>query len=703
MISSEGPSSSFMREDESFFGIRLSHRFWSLLLILLCLVTLYKVRDCEFLDMDDDAYIWLNPAVKSGLTLSSFWFAATADLTFDSPHADYWQPVTMLSHIMVSQIFGLDASIHHLVNLAIHIVNAILVFYIAAALMRSNMQAFFVAALFALHPLKVQSVAWAVERKDVLSGMFFLLSVCSYLRYGSNPTRRNWYLVVLFFLLGMLSKPILMTLPCALLLMDFYPLNRAKLEWSEWKKWRGLILEKGVFLVISIATFLGPFRSFKMDVAKMEMGINWFGVVTHKYALQFYKMIWPRVSIFYAPERLPLTGDPGVFCAGILLAVLLAFAIYQRQRAPVYFVGLLWFLGLLIPVEMTRLHPEDRHMYTASVGFFIAAVSFSSFACGVIKQRFKIYGLSGVGIAAGVVVLSVYASVAASQIKNWKNSKSLYMHTLDENPANWHFLNNLGVVYLKEEKYSSALNCFFQAVRLCPLDEPRRFPEYNLIQAIHYRTNSADTVARFIETSDLKLKLDDHLKLMLLQHLELLRQLDLPDRGVLEARLAARLYPDNVNARIELALALFRLSRFNESKSIFRDLLIHHSELKDVRNKLAWILTTADKITPKEAEEGCKIASALCLETNYENSVAMDTLAVAQAAAGRFDNALAVSQTALDLATKQGDTDIAEMIGRHRTLFSEGKRVYSPSGQQLPGRYGFKIAIEPYRGLAPLS
>jgi len=344
-----------------------------------------QIQDHEFINFDDDVYITNNLNVQAGLTSESFKWA------FTTSHPPYWHPMTWLSHMLDYQLYGLHPKGHYLTNLFLHISSVLILFIVLLRMTGALWQSGFVAAMFALHPLNVESVAWIAERKNVLSTLFWLMTMWAYIHYAEKPTVKRYGLVFLFFTLGMMSKPMLVTLPFVLLLLDYWPLRRLKFEQerggneiSEKNTARRsevfrLVREKiPLFLLATgagIVTFIvnksgGAFQS--METISLSARLTNAMV---SYLEYLGKMIWPRgLSILYPHPGNTLAVWQGILC-GMALVGITIISIRLIRKVPYFAVGWFWYLGTLVPVigivQVGGHSMADRYAYIPLIGIFI--------------------------------------------------------------------------------------------------------------------------------------------------------------------------------------------------------------------------------------------------------------------------------------------------------------------------------------------
>ena len=426
----------------------------SLLLILLTLIVYNPIIRNDFLQLDDPAYITANPHVRAGLTWPTIKWA------FTSTEQANWHPVTWLSHALDFQIYGLRAAGHHYVTVLLHAATAVLLFLFLCSATGFAGRSALVAALFAIHPMNVQSVAWASERKNVLCMFFFALMLLAYRAYSQNPEWKRYSVVAILFALGLMSKPMLVTAPLLLLLLDYWPLNRFAFSSA-----RTLIIEKLPFLAMSLASCVVTLVAQNAGGAIHHQDFPLSGRMANAfvaYARYLGKAIWPsRLAAFY-----PYSDHPGwqvALCLGFVAAITTVVAVNRERRYLT--VGWLWFLGSMVPmiglVQVGEQAMADRYAYLPFLGVFIALVWIGAEFIGSNK------------VAAGIVAAAAcgaLAVVAHSQIGYWKNTKTLWTHTLAVTGPNFVAEDSLGAELIDEGRLSDAVSHFQAAVRINPRD-----------------------------------------------------------------------------------------------------------------------------------------------------------------------------------------------------------------------------------------
>jgi len=442
-----------------------------LILVIAILAVYWQVGNHEFVDFDDNGYVTENRQVQAGLTPDSIIWA------FTSTHAANWHPLTWLSHMLDCQIYGLNPGGHHLTNVLFHILNTILLFLIFRRMTGALWKSAFIAALFALHPLHVESVAWVAERKDVLSTFFWMLTMGAYVFYTERPGIKIYLITVLLFALGLMAKPMLVTLPFVLLLLDYWPLGRFKFRQPEGtvsnstKKFSNfnLVWEKTPFFVLaavsSIVTFFaqqsgGAVRSF--DVLPFTVRISNALV---SYISYIGSMLWPYhlAALYPHPNNLPMWKFAG---AGLLL-ILISFVVIRFMRQlPYLLVGWLWYFGTLVPViglvQVGSQSMADRYTYVPLIGIFIMI----AWVVPDLLTRWQ-YRKTFLAISAGCI-LSVLTMVTWTQLQYWQNSISLFEHAINVTTDNFIMHSGKGIALAEQGNIDEAVVHYTEALEINP-------------------------------------------------------------------------------------------------------------------------------------------------------------------------------------------------------------------------------------------
>jgi tetratricopeptide (TPR) repeat protein len=411
-----------------------------LLLALLTLITFLPVLTHGFVRLDDPQYVTRNPHVQAGITGEGLAWALTANVSSN------WHPLTLLSHMLDCELFGLDPLGHHLTSLLLHTANVLLLFEVLRRMTGSAGRSAMVAALFGLHPTHVESVAWIAERKDLLAGLFWILAMGAWERYVRQPTRDRYGWVAACFVLGLLSKPMAVTLPFVLLLMDVWPLRRAE-------RWSVLLREKLPLFglaAVSCAITLFAQSSALISAQGFPIGLR-LANAAFSYVRYLGKTIVPRrLAVFYPmPAEFPAWK---VAAAVLLLGALSALAVLVYRRAPYVLVGWLWFLGTLVPViglvQVGGQSMADRYTYLPSIGLFLIAVWGTSDLLGSRKHA---------KLALAAVLLLALAVGARRQLAVWKDSETLFRHAAAVTDRNYLAHLNLGQILAERGERGPAL------------------------------------------------------------------------------------------------------------------------------------------------------------------------------------------------------------------------------------------------------
>jgi hypothetical protein len=441
----------------------------SLLLVIATIALYYPVHNHPFINYDDRDYVYENGQVKSGISPHTIRWA------FTTSAAGNWHPLTWLSHELDYQLFGLDPAGHHDVSVLIHAINAVLLFWVLLRATGFAGRSFMVAALFALHPINVESVAWVAERKNVLSMMLFLLALGAYRWYASSPRVGRYLVVALLFALGLMAKPQIIIFPCVLLLWDYWPLQRmfqatarkvdSALAAPAKKVWWLLVEKLPLFALVAASAIV---------TLKVQRGARtWFprsvrvgnGILS--YGLYLWKSIWPtHLALFY-----PHPGESlnwwKVLLSGVILLVITVLVIVGRRHRYLP-VGWLWFLGSLVPmlgiVQVGIQGMADRYAYVSFLGLFIII-------CWGVAEIGERFHFSPVVLpTVSVAALLLLALLARKQIDYWQNDVDVWAHTLQVTTGNWIAESQLGTALAIDGRVEEAIPHYRKALALEPYD-----------------------------------------------------------------------------------------------------------------------------------------------------------------------------------------------------------------------------------------
>jgi tetratricopeptide (TPR) repeat protein len=448
----------------------------SVFLVVLTFAAYWQVFYSDFIDFDDDLYVTENSNVQAGLTWQGIKWA------FTTTHAYNWHPLVWLSHMLDCQLYNLNPVGHHFTNLLFHIANTLLLFLVFKSMTGRLWPSAFVAALFALHPLHVESVAWVSERKDVLSTFFWLLTIHLYVRYVRRPKFVTYMPVVLALVLGLMAKQMLVTLPFVLLLLDYWPLQRFPQSQQKRRRSKGIsgtasfsycFAEKIPLLILClIASLIVLLIQSEVTLVKTAAMIPIkyrLGNALIAYAKYITKMFWPvNLGILY-PHPIKNIVLWQVLAAASALSAISFLVVRARRSHKWLIVGWFWFLGTLVPViglvQVGLQEMADRYTYVPLIGLFVI-IAWGA-ADLLAKQRYRTVLLA----TASLVVLSVLTALTWLQLTHWRNSISLFQHTVAVTANNDILHYNLGILFLQDGKTDEAIKHWSRAVNIKP-DQP---------------------------------------------------------------------------------------------------------------------------------------------------------------------------------------------------------------------------------------
>jgi tetratricopeptide (TPR) repeat protein len=634
-------------------------RLITLLLVLGTLVVFLPAGRFGFVNYDDPDYVTENNFVKNGLDWTDIRWAFT---TF---HASNWHPLTWLSHMTDVSLFGPDAGSMHFVNILFHTANAVLLFTLLLRLTQKIWPSAFVAALFAWHPLHVESVAWISERKDVLSTFFEMLSLLSYAEFAVKNRRRGWWLALLFFVLGLLAKPMVVTLPFVLLLLDFWPLNRvanAKLK-VEGPMFRNLqpstfglrLFEKIPFFLLSaaasIVTCLAQ-RGAMASLEKVALPLRLENSLV-AYADYLLKIFWPaNLAIFY-----PLVAPsfPAVAAAVVFLLAISFFSWRARRLFPYVTVGWLWFLGTLVPVigivQVGEQAMADRYSYFPAIGIFILI------AFGGWDLANRVSSAKTALATAAILILAGCVLGTENQLRYWQTDETLFAHAIDVTKNNEIAHINLGVVYEKQGRTAEAMNEYQQALEI----NPHRANTYNNIGDL---LDKAGEPAKALAEYQTALRLNPDAIEVHLNLGSVLVELERFDEAAGQFRLAAKLKPDDARPHYETGKALLKQGRDAAAMDEFRQALRLDPGNASILAFTARVLAADENAAVRDGPAALALATRANTLSGDSLPMAIDALGMACAETGDFTNAQICAQKVLDLASAMQMKDTGPMRTR---------------------------------------
>ena len=647
----------------------------------------------DFVNFDDHVYVYENPRIVQGITLDGVIGA------FTHLHARNWHPLTTISHMLDCQLFELKAGGHHFTNLLLHTIAVLLLFLVFHQMTGAFCQSAFVASLFAIHPLHVESVAWISERKDVLSAVFFMLTLWAYLRYTRAPSVGRYAVVALFVGIGLMSKPMLVTLPFVLLLLDYWPLKRTRDQNPESRnagpeidsRWRvtsrrmsTLILEKIPLFVLS--AFSCAATLLAQSIGKATAGLDqlpftWrFNNAVITYVTYIWQMIWPiRLAVFY-PHPNDQLSFWQVSLAITFLVVCSLLAILFRKRSPYILTGWFWYIGMLVPViglvQVGEQARADRYTYLPQIGLYIII----TWAIADLARSYRNHRIVlSVAAAAAIAVLSICAFVQTSY---WKNSETLWLHALAVTSDNDVAHNNLGYLSLRRGELDGAISHFNTALNIragnaaSHYNLGRALIENNLANALARKGLAGDAIPHYQEAVKLR---PDYADAYYNFGSVLFREGKMDD-AIAEWRKALAIQPHDAEAHTSLGTAFGRKGMLREAITEYEQALKVAPQNRLAMNNLAWLLATSSDASIRDGARAVALAREAVQLSSDVDPNPLRTLAAAYAESGRFSEAVATTKHAMQLATVQGKSGLANALEKELILY----RAYSPLRETEP-------------------
>jgi tetratricopeptide (TPR) repeat protein len=656
----------------------------------------------EFVNYDDDVYVYRNPIVSQGLTLKGIAWA------FGYGHMENWIPLTMISHMLDCQFHGLSPGGQHLTNVLLQAATAILLFLVLRQMTGALWRSAFVAAVFAIHPLRVESVAWVAERKDVLSGVFFMLTIGAYVCYTRRPSPVRYAMVAFLFVLGLMSKPMLVSLPLVLLLLDYWPLNRAVLTPPALGVMpKRLLLEKlplfGLTAACCVVTLLNQTKAAS-TLKDIPLSLR-LGNALVSCVIYLRQMFWPsHLAVLYPfPEH----GIPvlEVILASVLLLSISACVFALRKTRPYLLVGWLWYLLMMVPVigivQVGSQAYADRYTYLPQIGLYVALVwAAADFSAGWRYRR-------PVWIGSSAVIMTALTICARAQVSYWQNSETLWNHTIACTPPNFIAQGNLAAALRDQGRVDEAIDHFQKAVQINPADAEAH---YNLGTMLHQKGDIDQVIAQFEQALQLnpdyaeahdnlgnaffeKGRIDDAIA-QYQQGLQIkpdnanvhnnlgsaLLQKGRLDDAIVQYGQAVQIKPDFADAQYNLGNALLKKGDISGAIPHFQQSAQLNPDNINAQGILAWLLATAPQASSRNGNAAVELAQRVNQISGGANPAVLRVLAAAYAEAGRFDDAVQTGRKALELAQAAGNAGIVSRLNEE-LKFYEAKR---PFHQEMP-------------------
>ena len=702
--------------------------FLSILLVLLTGAIFLPVINFDFVVFDDPEYITQNATVQSGLSVSNVVWSFGA-------HAANWHPLTWMSHMLDCEIFGVKAGGHHATNLILHLANTVLLFGLLRLITGATLRSAFVAAVFALHPMHVESVAWVAERKDVLSTFFALLTLHAYVRFAREGSKRIYYgLALLFFVLALMSKPMVVTIPFLLLLLDYWPLKRFADASGRGRNIRNLILEKLPFFVLSAAGCGFTIWAHKeggavATLTHVSFSDRLANALT-SYSRYLGKTFWPMDLAIPYPYRMDIPWWE-IFGSLLVLAGISYGAITMLRSRPYIAMGWCWFLGMLVPViglvQVGNQSMADRYMYLPMIGPLMAL----AWGVGDAIERWRFRGIALSSLA--IAVLGFLGVGTVLQLRYWRSTEALFTHSLQVTPDNFIAHNYYGVALALEGRYQEATAHYEKALRENPhFADGHNNLGYTLAQ-LGRLDEAIKVLNRAIELKPGHVQAHNNLASVLAKqgkYAEAAEHFRVAvasgkDVAVSEYNLAAaltgqgkheeaaihfaevvKLKPDDLEARLNLGIALAKAGKIDDAIAEFESAskrspkdpqfryylglaesakgnperaIKHYREAIRLKpdfafalNDLAWLFATHPVAEIRNGSEAIALAEEACRISNWKEAPFLGTLDAAYAENGEFSKAIVAAEKTISAAKSQGREDIADFAQSRLELYRRG-------------------------------
>jgi tetratricopeptide (TPR) repeat protein len=641
-----------------------------------------------FINFDDDLYVYDTPEISRGITINGILSG------FTHPHAHNWHPLTTISHMLDCQLYGLNAGGHHFTNVLLHTIVVLLLFRVLRQMTGAVWESAVVAALFAVHPLHVESVAWVSERKDMLSGMFFLLTIDAYVRYVRGPSFWRYSLVAALLALGLMSKPMLVTVPFILLLLDYWPLRRFEQPssfpckgkiwqwWNEQPVIQRLFLEKIPLLALSAGSCVVTFIVQKQAAGAIEsLPFRWRAEnAVVSYVTYLWKTFWPaRLAVFYPHPNNSLPTWEIILAVGFLVAITAAAIIFRSGR-PYIFTGWLWYLGMLVPVigfvQVGEQGHADRYTYLPHIGLFLLVVW--TVADISAWSRFSPRFVT-VAAVAGIVA---FGWCAFFQTRYWRDSETLWNHALAVTSNNDVAHNNLGFLCVHRGELDKAISHFEAALKIrsnkaqTHYNLGSAFIGTNLGNALVRKGQLDEAIVHYQEAINLQ---PDYADAYYNLGSALLAKGNV-NEAIAQWQKALAIWPNDSDAHTGLGNALLQKGSLKEAITHYEKALEIAPQDVNACNNMAWVLATSSDASIRDGARAVSLAQEAVELSSGKEPNFLRTLAAAYAENKRFSEAIITARRGYEIATGQNDSDLAQRLARDAALYRTRtplRRVFS--------------------------
>jgi protein O-mannosyl-transferase len=626
----------------------------------------------DFVSYDDHVYIQDNAIVGSGLSTEGLIWA------FTHSHASNWHPLTTLSHMIDCQLFGFNPRGHHFTNVLLHTLAVVLLFRVLQEMTGAVWRSAFVAAVFAIHPLHVESVAWIAERKDVLSAVFFMLTLAAYARYARAPSPARYLLVALLFALGLMSKPMLVSMPLVFLLLDYWPLHRFANGSSSVSR---LVLEKVPLLALSAASCAATILAQKTAISSVEELPFSFRISNAlvTYVAYFWQMLWPtKLAVFYPHPygRLPLWE---ILSAAGFLVIITVIVFALRRKQPYFVTGWFWYLVMLLSVigviQVGVQARADRYTYLPQIGLYVALTWASADLTASWGRRREILGF------AAIALIGLLSWCAWKQTGYWKNSEALWTHTLAVTSDNSIAHNNLGLLRMKEGRADDAIAHYQEALKIRSeraetSNNPANALIYNnLGNALLLKGLPEDAIPYYNRALAIRPDYGDghyNLGCALLKNGEV-------DEAIAQWQKALVIQPQDGEIYTSLGNAFFKKGMMKEAIFHYQHALEMGPQDAAARNNMAWILATSSDASIRDGAKAVDLAERAVQLSGGRDPNFLRTLAASYAESRRFSEAILTAEQGADTANAQGKSALANAIEGDITLYRVNAPLRKPS------------------------
>ena len=638
-----------------------------LFLVAITLAVFGQTIRYDFVNFDDDLYVYNSPAIKAGLTLKGITFAVI------SQHAGNWHPLTTISHMADCQLYGLNAGCHHATNVVLHIIAVLLLFQVLRQMTDAPWKSAVVAALFAVHPLHVESVAWVSERKDVLSAVFFFLMLGAYVRYARSTSIRRYLLVTVLFAAGLMAKSMLVTAPVVLIFLDYWPLNKIRGQQAGvGRPLLGLVIEKIPLFVLSAGACVITFVLQKRATGAIPpLPLLWrLENALASYVIYIWKTLWPTgLAVFYPHPNNTLSIGQVIFAVALLVAVTAAAAIFRSQR-PYLLTGWFWYVVMLFPVigviQVGEQGHADRYTYLPSIGLFLAAVWFTADIAKVRGSRSRLVVATAV-----TMVLPVLAWTAFVQTSYWRNSRTLWNHALAVTSDNDVAHNNLGYLCADRGELDEAISHFESAAKIRSgktnphYDAGSAFVQMNLADSLARKDRSDEAMAHYEEA----IRLQPYYADAYYNRGNVLFAKGRIDEAIADWEWTLQLQPNDADAHTSLGNAFLRQGSFKDAIAQYEMAVALAPEDTHSRNNLAWTLATSSDDSIRDGAKAVGFAEQAVVLSGVREPQFLRTLGAAYAESGRFTEAIAAARQAAAIANMQGKRGLATSLEKDLVLY----------------------------------